>query len=730
MSVLYVDGIGVRPVPSRTGAAGTGLMLRGPYGTSAALPNSAAGVSDFGMLPLNQSIYSLWQAGGFALGVNASFNSLNTFQIAPNCAQQLVYDGSTYYWAVAYTGSAYVVVYSSDLKNWTATAAVPPNMASSTLISVSGSGATATITVGPGLTGANSGYFSSNLGATWTAFGLAGTQSSFYPAVFATPNASTPFISCGWIASTGYRIYTYASAGATPVENTTTIVSTTTIAGVAINYLSSGVKNVGNYTVLMGRTNPSGQYYPGTGCATAFAFALTSSALTTASNWTLTAYAQYISDVAYYNSAFYGVGYGGIYQYNIASNTWTQVLSIGASAVYSIASNGTTLVAVGQDPVNTWEGAIWTSTNGTTWTKTNRFLLNAPVVANGNQIGNVIWDSSRFIITGALNNNFIATSLDGLAWNVVYATEYAEATGTACASFLGVFSGTQNPANGIFTPWGVAAGNVSGVGVVAAAVATNLRTVTAATVTAGAFAATTQTSSVQALGAAAGLTPPSTLSHYYEFIFTAIPNTVNLFNVSWAIDNTLIGPVGQYQMAATTDTVGTAQLFFNLPRTGNFTQIDDIYLTNFTGPYHNNRLGVQRIYPLAPNSDVTDNFTTSIGGATNNKTVNSSLSNSEGYVSSSAATAQDIYGTTNSVPTTGVVVNAVQIEGFMTATSLSAGVGAVGLQSNGVQKLGTSIATSAAPARAQLVQETDPNTNVPWTIAGLNAMDIVVAKTS
>jgi len=729
-SPVSVAGMGVLPVPSRTGVAGTGLMLRGPYGTSAALPNSAAGVSDFGMLPINQSVYSLYQAGGFALGVNASFNSLNTFQIAPNCAQQLVYDGSTYYWAVAYNGSAYVVVYSSDLKNWTATAAVPPNMASSTLISVSGSGATATITVGAGLTGANSGYFSSNLGATWTAFGLAGNQSSFYPAVFATPNATTPFISCGWIATTGYRIYTYTSAAATPVENTTTIVSTTNIAGVNINYLSSGVKNVGSYTVLMGRTNPSGQYYPGAGCATAFAFALTSSALATASNWTLTAYAQYISDVAYYNGALYGAGYGGIYQYNIAGNTWTQVLTVGTSAVYSISSNGTTLVAVGQDPVNTWEGAIWTSTNGTTWTKSNRFLLNAPVVANGNQIGNVIWDGSRFIITGALNNNFIATSLDGLAWSVVYAPEYAEATGTACASFLGVFSGTQNLANGIFTPWGVAAGNVSGVGVVAAAAASNLRTVTAATVTAGAFAATAQSASVQALGATAGLAPPSTLCHYYELVFTAVPGTVNAFTVSWAIDNALVGTLGQYQFAAATDTAGVAQLFFNLPRTGNFTQLDDIYLTNFTGPYHYSRLGIQRVYPMAPNSDVTDNFTTTISGATNSKTVNTTLSNSEGYVSSSATTAQDIYGSINSVPSTGITVNAVQVEGFMTALNGTPSGGAMGLQSNGVQKIGPAISTGASPSRALLLQETDPNTNVPWTIAGLNAVDIVVAKIS
>lgn len=729
-SALTLAGASVTMTPSRTGAAGTGLYLRGPYSAAVGVPCSSSAVADFGMLPLNQSVYSLWQAGGFAVGVNAGFNSLNTLQIAPSSAEQLVYDGSTYYWAIAYNGTSWVVVYSTDLKNWTATAGTVPTIVNSSVISVSGSGNTATISVGSGLTGGNSGYYSSNLGATWTAFSLAGTQSSFYPAVFATPNATTPFVSCGWIASTGYRIYTYTSAAAAGVENTTTIVSGTTIAGVAINYLSSGVKNVGSYTVLMGRTNPNGQYYPGAGCATAFAFALTSSALATASNWALTAYAQYISDVAYYNGAFYGAGQGGIYQYNIAGNTWTQVLNNGAFAAYSIASNGTLMVAVGQDPVNTTQGAIWTSTNGTTWTKQNRFIMAGALVAANNSFTNVIWDGARFIITGCLNNNLIATSTDGVAWNVVYTPDYPEQTGTGSLSFLGIYSGQQNPATGVFTPWGVAAGNVSGVGFIASAVAASARTVTGTTVTAGVQANTPQVASVSAVAGALGTVPPSTLTHYYELVFAAVAGTPNLFNVSWALDNATMGVLGQFQMASPTDTTGAALAYLNLPRNGQWTVLDDMYVTNFSGTYHNNRLGVQRIYPVLPNSDQTDQMSTTIGGATNSNTVNTALSNSEGYVYSTAATAQDIYGTTTTMPGSGVVVNAVAVEGFLTAQNSASGTGTVGLQSSGVQKLGSTIGTNLNPTRASLIQETDPNTNVPWTIAGVNAVDIVVAKTS
>jgi hypothetical protein len=682
------------------------------------------------MLPLNQSVYSLWQAGGFSIGFNASFNSLNTWQIAPGTVAQIAYDGSTYYWAIVYTGSAYVVAYSPDLKNWTQTAAQPATCnVTSTITVASGTGSSATVLVN-NVVSASTGtltYYTTNLGAAWASMAEANSN---YGVNIGTTNANAPFVGLSWVNAVGYKLYYYTTVNGSP----TLVSGSPVITAASSNFIFAIGKQSNGMILLGGCKTAAGGNYPVTGNTTQVATCLASNNPTVVGNWTeLASSPQMLNDFIYFNGYVIGVGANGLWwNTNSAASAWTLgtgIPSSGTFTISAIAANSTVAVAVGTDPV-TGQGAIWTSTNGTTWTKANRFLLKAAASTTAAMLTSVFWDGSRFVASGSLNNSFVAVSPDGVSWSVIYATDFAEQTGTANASFLGVFSGQQAPATGIFTPWGVAAGNVSGVGLVASAVASSARTVTVATVTAGAFAASTQTLSVSAIAAALGQQPPSTLSHYYELIFTTVPGTVNLFNVSWAVDNTIVGQIGQYQLAANTDTAGLTQLFFNLPRTGQWTVIDDIYLTNFTGPYHIGRLGVQRIYPFAPSTDVTDNFTTSITGATNSNTVNSTLANSEGYVASTAATAQDIYGTTNSVPSSGTTVNAVLVEGFLSAQNLAAGTGTVGLQSNGVQKLAPVVNTSATPARAALIQETDPNTNVPWTIAGLNAVDIVVAKTS
>jgi hypothetical protein len=721
-SPVSVAGIGVLPIPSRTGVAGTGLALRGAYGTATTLPCSAAGTSDFGLLPLGQSVYSLWQAGGFALGVNASFNSQNTLQIGVGDTMQIAYDGSTYYWAIVYTGAAYQVAYSSDLKSWTVTATQPTGMlVNCTIMVASGSGASATILVGSksGST-AFTPQYTTNLGATWTSQSIG--NASNIRNVVATGNSTTPYYGVGFVSGTGFRVYTYTSLGATP-----TSLATPALTG-NITYGVGWSKKLSGYCIACGIGMGASSNAPISGATSAFAYCPVGSDPGVAGNWVMPAsQSTYFNDVTYLSGNFYAAGYGGIWKYNVSGSTWTQVVNIGTAIVWSITTNGTILVAVGQDPTNTYQCAIWTSTDGVTWTKQNRFVVTASGV---NYFATVYWDGARFVMTSTSGNNVLAVSTDGVAWNALYVPDYGEQTGTGSMSFLGVFSGTQNPGTGIFTPWGTAAGNVSGVGVTAAAVASNARTVTATTVTAGALSNTAQTASVGAIGAALGQQPPSTLSHYYEFIFVTVPGTVNLFNVYWAIDNGQFPTaLGQYQFASSTDTTGAAQLFLNLPRNGQFTVIDDVYLTNFTGPYHVGRLGVQRIYPLTTASDVgTDQFTNTLAGS-NAATVNSALSNSEGYVYSTATTAQDVYATTNAVPG-GNAINAVQVEGFLTAYNSSAGAGTVGVQSNGVQKFGSQISTNTNPTRAQVIAETDPNTNVPWTTSGLNAVDIVVAKTS
>jgi hypothetical protein len=726
------SGAGVIPIPSRTGVAGIGLFLRGPYGGNTGQPCNAATVSDFGLISLNQSVYSLWQAGGFAVGVNASFNSLNTFQVAPGDVGQLVYDGATNYWAICYTGSAYVVAYSTDLKNWTQTTAQPATINITSSICVTGSGSSATILVNntaSSSTGTNT-YYSTNMGGTWATMNQVNAN---WGTVIPTTNANAPFVGLAWVNTVGYKLYFYTS-----VSGSQTLVASSPVIVVApSNFIYAIGKQSNGLIMLAGSKTAAGGNFPVTGNVSQVTTCLASNNPSLVGNWIqLAASPQMLNDLIYFNGYVIGVGYGGLwYNSNTAASAWTLgtgFASGSTNVVSAIATNGSIAVAVGTDPTVAGSGAIWTSTNGTTWTKANRFIFNGAAATSSAVLTSVTWDGTRFIATGGLNSNVVATSTDGISWYVISATDYAEAaTGLTSMAFLGVFSGTQSPSTGIFTPWGTAAGNTSGAGFTCSTSSGGTRTVTAAAVTANALV-NGSSLSVSAVAAALGAQPPATLSHYYELVFTAVAGTPNLFNVVALIDGVSVGTlVGQLQMAATTDTTGVSQAFLNLPRSGCFTQVDDIYLTNFSGAYHNGRLGTQRIYPIVASSDVSDQLTTSNNGATNSNTVNAELSNAEGYVYSTATTAQDIYGTTNAVPSSGVSINAVQMEGFLaTYNGSSPSTGQIGVQSNGKQSLGVSLTTSGAPTRAVALVELDPNTNAPWTNSGLNAVDIVVAKTS
>jgi hypothetical protein len=724
-----LSGVGVLPLPSRSGAAGTGLMLRGPYSNATALPCSATGTPDFGLINLGQSVNALWNAGGFAIGVCASFNSLNYLQVASTYPRQMVYDGAQYYWAITYNGTAYGVAYSPDLKNWTPVTA-PGFVGVNSSIQVVGSGSSATIIVSSSACSVTElSYYSTNFGSTWTAFAQAVTNSNFAYAY--TGNATTPYISVSYNA--GWKVFPFTSlASAAGAALTSPMLVT------GVSYGNSMIKLVNGVIIIMGTNTPSNPTYPTTGTSY-FSSCLSVNNPATPANWSaITSVTGQMADVTFFNNKWFVAGQGGVWSspqlgtpgaVQGPAGPWTQSLSLGTYIMSSLATNGTILVAAGQDSINpTSTGGIYTSTDGVTWTKANRFLLDSPNITNGSWLPGVIYDGTRFILTGGLNNNFIATSTDGISWSVLYAPEYVEQTGTASMSLLGVFSGTQNPATGLFTPWGVAAGNVAAVGFTAAAVASSARTVTATTVTAGAIANSALSASVSAVGSTSGQQPPATLSHYYELVFTPVPGQPNMFAVQAVIDNTVLGYMGNYQLAAPTDT-GLSQLFFNLPRNGNFTVIDDIYLTNAQGTYHNSRLGTQHIYPAVASSDVQDQLTASSGA--NNAAVAGALSNSEGYVYATSGVVQDIYGITSSAPSSGASVNAVQVEGFLSSYGTgTSSKGQVGLQSNGHQAVGSIVTTNNSPTRAIALVELDPNTGLPWTLAAAAALDLVVGKTS
>jgi hypothetical protein len=740
-SLVTLNGAGVMTLPSRTGQAGRGLYLRGPYSTGINLPCAATGYSDFGMLNTQQSIYSLWQAGGFAFGSSATFNRVPTvLQIAAADCSQLAYDGSTYYWAIAYnsTSASWCVAYSPDLINWTQTA-VPPSatMDQNSTIQVIGSGTTATIIVG------NHGYYTStvftsyystNMGGTWTAIAQAG---SAYTRGFAATGSSTaPYISLSY--NSGWKIYYYTSLSATPTALSIAVAGTTSY------YLGSFCKNTNGQIIVGGcYTNISTSYtYPIANAATVSYFQYCSATAdpTNAANWTalpsLTGYQ--ISDMVWFNNRWVAVGAGGIWWNGAASgNTWVAGNNItlsatGAYIVWSVTSNGSTLIATGQDPVTPTNAAIWTSTDGVNWTKSNRFILTGVAVNNGNAFTSSLWDGSRFVISGGLNNNVIATSPDGFAWTATYYPDHPEGVnGYSSASNLGIYSGTQ-ATTGVFTPWSTSAsytvGVTTGPGEVTSS-ATPYRTTYAVSVSGTAVLTTALPTNIPLPTIVSGNAPASQYTHYYEFIATAT-STQNQFTIQWAIDGVIQGTVGTIQLASTTDT-GTNFLFINLPRNGNFVMVDDMYLTNMNGQGESGQQGVINIFPWKPSGDVQDQFTPTSTTLSHAAQLANALSNTENSINSITTGQKDIYSMSATIPS-GWAVKAVQVEAYFTKSGLVAGKGTVGVinGSTEVDSATVSPPITGANTYGSLTLDKDPNTGAAWTNAGFATAEIAVNKTA
>jgi hypothetical protein len=720
-----VSGASALGIASRTPVAGRGLMLKGPYGNATTLPCSSNTTPDFGMLNTGKSIYSLWQAGGFSIGFNATFNKVSQVQVASTDTFQIVYDGSQYYWAILFIGAVFTVGYSTDLVNWTPCQSVPPAISvNNASLSVQGSGLTATVLLSwTGSVTATTSYYTKDGGRTWSAMASVGTSTR---GVILTTAPAAPALGVAWIASTGFRICYFSSLSATPIQ-----LATPALTG-NVTYANAFLKVVSGVIIAMGSSLAASAYVPQSGTSY-FASCLQSSDPTVPANWqTVPACVGQVKDITFFNNQWIAVGYGGINASPQAgtpaavqgpTGVWTQQLSTGTNSIWSIACNNTICVAVGGDPANATLGAIWTSTNGTTWTKTNRFILSSASFNPGSNFTDVIWDGSKFVLTGGQNNNVIATSIDGVSWNPIYYPDYAEATGTSCCSLLGAFSGTLN-ASGTYAPWSASAGALAGVGFSAGAVvaATNTRPVNPATTSGtGVYSALTPTASV----------PLVQLSHYYELIATAT-GTVNQFNIQWALDGVIQGTINPaLQFAIASDTAGLNQLLLNLPRTGNWVMIDDIYVSTMNGANNVGQLGVVNVFPWTPVSDTTlKQMSATSGTLSHAAQVAGALSNAANSVYTSTNGAKDVYNVSSPVPANWTV-NAVQADAFFSKNGYVGGNGAVGIVSKTTElDAPPVVALGANPTYASITTDTDPNTGAPWTLAALNSAGIAVAKTS
>lgn len=736
----------VMTVPSRTGTPGKGLMLRGPYYSTSLTYLPFSGDLDFGMLdvsilPGGKSVNALWQAGGFAVGYNATFNKSVQVQVAPNQAQQIQWDGVQYYWAIIITGATYSVGYSTDLTNWTPVQTPVPSLGMNAFLSVTNIGGVLTLLVSwHNSVVAYTSYYSTNNGVSWNPLTAAGVNTR---GTSLTGNAAVPAIGLTSVSGTGFRLSYYSA----PLSATApTLMSAPTLAA-ATNNANGFTKLVGNVFCAV-TVIPSGSAYQPQSGTSYIATCLNTVDMTNAANWLVgpTSTLGEFNDIVFFNNQWFACGFGGI---SVAPQSgtpsailgpastaaWTTALTVAGVAVWSLATNGTILLAVGADPLNTNLGAIWTSPDGVTWTKQNRFMFASTVAQNGNNWCSALWDGTRFIITGGMNNNVIAVSPDGLAWTGLYYPDYTEAAGITSASPMGVFSGIVQPGTfvgsggatgpGNFAAWTTSASFTSGWGFQGGVLSGTTRSVQCTQVQGGTTTAVVNgvlTSSVSVA---------NSLSHYYEIIATAVPGTTNAFTVQFAIDGVIQSYTSAALLfAASTDTTGAAHLLLNLPRTGNWTVIDDIYVTNFAGPDNIGQLGQVTVLPIVTNADVgTDGFTRA-SGASNAAAVGTPVSNSEITVSATTVGAKDIYSTSSSVPV-GYRVRAVQVEGYFSKFGASGANGSVGIVSGATELDSAAVsALTATPVYTTVLSETDPNTGATWTAAAAEAVEIAITKTT
>jgi hypothetical protein len=690
------------------------------------------------MVDTGKSINDLWKAGGFAVGFNATFNKRQQTEVGMGLPGQIVYDGSQYYWAIVKdTVAGYTVAYSTDLMTWT-TVPTAPNIAGlDSFIEVIGSGPNATVVVGRQFTQYNGyHYFTTNMGLTWSNVGSMG---SYAHNLIATGNPATPYVGItqnGTTASSTAQLYYLPSISASAVA---VLISGITLAtGQYTTGTAKLVNGIACFSSATGNnlTNPAA-YNSNWVCCPVSADMTKAASYTTSAN----VGAQAV-DITFFKNLWITAAYNGLYTAPNSGTSaaplgptaaWTKQIATVAPGVFSVDNNGSVCVAVGADTTTATVGAIYTSTDGVNWTKANRFILESSGGNNG-VFTNVIWTGTQFVVTGGLNNNMVLTSPDGINWTPMYYPDYTEYSGTP-ASLLGVYSGTlvagvnaggASGAPGTYQPYAISSGYHVGVGLFAAAPVT-------------AQSGTTRQVSVGFVTGAAAValqTPVSTvniapLTHFYEIIATAIPGTTNAFTFQWAVDGVIVGTLpltlvsGAFANAGDT---GTAHLLLNLPRAGQWTVIDDIYVATLNGSNNIGQLGPVNILPWAPVSDAQANMTRNGNASSNAGQVAGPLSNSEGSVYSYTVGAQDIYKTSANIPA-GYKIKGVQSEAYFTKYGTSGANCSTGIISGATEVDSAVVAANTVnPVYASLILETDPSTSAAWTPAGVQAAEMTVTK--
>ncbi len=691
--------------PSFSAVAGTSMRSLGAGSASAAVPG-ATGAPDIGYYNTGITINQAYLAGGFSYGFNARFNSGVQSSYASGSTanpNQSCFDG-TNYWAIRISGGVYQVAYSTDLINWSVTSSQPPGgLDSSASIAYMGSGLIAVVRV-TGSTSSLAVYYTNNLGVSWTTQVLAtsGSSTTILGSATATGNATYPhavMIGTNGVAGSNSGLYVGTLGG------TMTLVSALTGLNASSKpHLISGLVVFPLYSSVAGNSYVTS--------ATA-----SNSALNTTGAWslaTLNASAGAVVDIAYSPSSNNWViaSTNGLWSFPNTGAAGTPVAptgSITATQRYSTVGmldvwwTGTQFMAHGQS------GHIVTSPDGVTWTETGGHIL--PVGVAGTDWRSSLYDGSRYVLFSDSTNGVIATTPDGVTnYQTQYVQEGAEIAPATNYAFYapGVMGSTTAPVSG--GTWTAVTGMFC-VGVNA---------VSGATRTVGlSYTTTSYEATLPALSAPG--------SHYFEIVATSVGGTANAFTTNLYVDGTLaLTSAAARAFTTTTDT--TSVIILTLGRGARFTAVDDMYFTLQDGTGLVGPLGPVSIVVEAPVTDVQAQWVktgTAVSNSLSSGTTSLS-SNSGNYVSSANAGDKDIYGTT-AVSVTGYTVKAVQVEGYLSNTGTGTVVANVGLVSGGTESDGTNQSlTTATPTYASNIYSTNPNGNVPWTLAAASAANVAL----
>lgn len=709
--------------PAKTTIGVTGLRRFINNGSDAATTVGATGAADIGYLNTGITVNQAWAAGGFSWGASATHYSGSSVQVgaagtggpsgqALGCID---FDGTTY-WACT---SATRIAKSTDLLNWTNTAATPTGLTLSSTVSNMGGGIIMVVpqTATPTTLAVS---YTTNGGTSWStqtiATGISTTTGAQYGIGFATGNPTYPH---------GILIGISDNSAAN---------------GLYVGTLGgSFVQVIGGTAYTMGFFVPrpvviNGYIYASDASNNAttagFYSAPVSGAINTAGAWTKWSVGNIPnpSQFAYFQAAnvfLISSVTNGLFTLPNTGGAGTPVPPTAATSasnpyaaagVYGIAATGSTAV-IFPDVFNsvTANNTIFTSTDASTWTSAFKIW---PDLGGTNRNGwcTVFYDGTQHVVVGAVgsaaHSQIICTTDDGVNnWRIRYASDTTSNGTTGGFSGLGVCTAGAAPTSG-----GTWTAGTNAAWLNTAAPSAGAATVSFYTTTNSNTAANTKS-----------VTTSSTLTHYYNIQAVATA-TANTFNISWYVDGVLSSTSnGVLLGTSTSDT--TSLLILSFPRCGNWQQFDDVYLTLDNGV---GMTGPQTIYITArrPTTDVQDQWVPT-GQATNSLATNQQApsSRTDRYVSTYTDGAKDIYSSGDAVNNT-YKAKAIQIEGYFKQLSTVSPTAKLSLISGGQAVDTATVSVTTTEALVSTIVESDPNGNKAWTPSSVTATQLSVTKVS